>query len=73
MLYPKVQSIYKFGSKHHICGFTEGAVALSGLLFQATEKVDGTNTRIIWDGYHISFGGRTEKAVIQPNLLKALT
>lgn len=27
-----------------------------------TEKVDGTNIRVIWDGHEVKFGGRTDKA-----------
>ena len=24
------------------------------------EKIDGTNIRVIWDGYRVSFAGRTD-------------
>ena len=27
-----------------------------------TEKIDGTNIRVIWDGYRVTFGGRTARA-----------
>lgn len=27
-----------------------------------TEKIDGTNVRVIWDGYRVTFGGRTDNA-----------
>jgi hypothetical protein len=37
-----------------------------------TEKIDGTNIRIIYDGHSIMFGGRTDKAIIPPKLLKIL-
>lgn len=37
-----------------------------------TEKVDGTNIRIEWDGYRVSFKGRTDKAQIPAHLLKRL-
>lgn len=37
-----------------------------------TEKIDGTNTRIYWDGHKIEFGGRTEKAQIPTSLLDRL-
>jgi hypothetical protein len=29
-----------------------------------TEKVDGTNIRVYWDGHTVSFGGRTDNATI---------
>jgi hypothetical protein len=37
-----------------------------------TEKVDGTNIRVIWDGHRVSFAGRTDNAQIPPTLLKTL-
>ena len=36
------------------------------------EKIDGTNIRVMWDGNEITFGGRTDKAVIPKHLLKYL-
>jgi hypothetical protein len=37
-----------------------------------TEKLDGTNIRIHWDGYRVSFGGRTDNAQMPPQLQKYL-
>ena len=37
-----------------------------------TEKVDGTNIRVMWDGYRVEFKGRTDKAQIPAHLLKRL-
>lgn len=37
-----------------------------------TEKVDGTNIRIMWDGTNITFGGKTDDAQIPTNLLSKL-
>jgi RNA ligase-like protein len=37
-----------------------------------TEKVDGTNIRILWDGHKVSYGGRTDNAQIPAKLLPAL-
>lgn len=37
-----------------------------------TEKIDGTNIRVIWDGYTVSFAGRTNRAQIPSNLLEYL-
>ena len=39
----------------------------------ATEKVDGTNIRIMWDGNKVSFGGKTDNAQLPPKLLEKLT
>lgn len=41
-------------------------------LWLFTEKVDGTNTRIHWDWHRFSYGGRTDSAVMQPNVVEAL-
>ena len=37
-----------------------------------TEKVDGTNIRIHWNGHKVEFGGRTDKAQIPGPLLDKL-
>lgn len=37
-----------------------------------TEKVDGTNIRVMWDGYKVSFGGRTDRANLPGPLLQYL-
>lgn len=37
-----------------------------------TEKVDGTNIRVHWDGHKVEFGGRTDKAQIPGPLLNKL-
>jgi ATP-dependent RNA circularization protein (DNA/RNA ligase family) len=41
-------------------------------VWQFTEKVDGTNIRVHWDGYRVAFGGRTDKAQIPKRLLERL-
>jgi hypothetical protein len=37
-----------------------------------TEKVDGTNIRVSWDGHSVSFGGRTDNASIPASLMNKL-
>lgn len=39
-------------------------------MWQFTEKVDGTNIRIYWDGHKVSWGGRTENAQLHIELVK---
>ena len=41
-------------------------------VWQFTEKIDGTNIRIIWDGHKVEFKGRTEKAQIPSFLINRL-
>lgn len=42
------------------------------LTWQFTEKVDGTNIRVYWDGHRVEFGGRTENAQIPAPLVNKL-
>ena len=41
-------------------------------IWQFTEKIDGTNIRVHWDGHNVEFGGRTDKAQIPNHLLTKL-
>lgn len=41
-------------------------------IWQFTEKVDGTNIRIYWDGHGVQFGGRTDNAQIPAHLINRL-
>jgi hypothetical protein len=40
--------------------------------WELTEKVDGTNIRIMWDGQRITFGGKTDNAQIPAPLVQRL-
>lgn len=37
-----------------------------------TEKIDGTNIRVFWDGHDVTFAGRTDRAQIPTPLLNRL-
>lgn len=56
----------------------EGAFRNNAIEFLAnnewefTEKIDGTNIRVHWDGHKIEFGGRTDRAQIPNHLLLKL-
>lgn len=45
---------------------------LSNNEWEWTEKVDGTNIRIMWDGNRITFGGKTDNAQIPTPLVQRL-
>jgi len=45
---------------------------LAELQWVFTEKVDGTNIRVIWDGHKVAFGGRTDNAQIPAKLVAVL-
>jgi hypothetical protein len=44
----------------------------AGLNWYWTEKVDGTNIRVHWDGHKVIYGGRTDNAQIPAKLIQAL-
>jgi len=44
----------------------------AGLAWLWTEKVDGTNIRVGWDGHKLTYGGRTSNAQIPAKLIEVL-
>ena len=45
---------------------------LANLDWEWTEKVDGTNIRVYWNGHTVTFGGRTDNAQIPADLITKL-
>lgn len=45
---------------------------LAYLDWEWTEKIDGTNIRVMWDGHSVTFGGRTDNASIPADLVTKL-
>ncbi len=75
--YHKIETIFERdmdGSKKLIPGkFRNKTVEfLKDNTWVFTEKIDGTNIRIHWDGHKVEFGGRTERAQIPAPLVNAL-
>lgn len=76
--YHKIQSIYErdMGKKHKpfiIGEFTCPEFEyLQHNEWEFTEKVDGTNVRVFWDGVDFKFGGRTDNAQMPMRLLDIL-
>lgn len=75
--YNKIDTLYKRdmeGSKRLLEGeFRNPAVEfLKDNIWQFTEKIDGTNIRVYWDGHKVQFGGRTERAQIPSDLVNYL-
>lgn len=74
--YHKINSIFKRDQKTN--RFILGKWAqdefgfLANNIWVFTEKVDGTNIRVEWDGTNRRFGGRTENAQIPALLIEAL-
>jgi hypothetical protein len=46
---------------------------LSELPWRWTEKIDGTNIRLYWDGQAVTLGGRTDRAQIQASITDVIT
>ena len=77
MLYHKIETLFERstdGSKALIEGKWRNPLVeyLKDNTWTFTEKIDGTNIRIIWDGHKVSFGGRTERAQIPAHLMNKL-
>jgi hypothetical protein len=75
--YHKIETLYERdteGSKKLIQGIfrNEAVEFLQDAPWQFTEKIDGTNIRIMWDGHKITYGGRTERASIPAHLMNKL-
>lgn len=75
--YIKIDTLFERdvnGSKKLIKGkFRSEAVKyLADNIWVFTEKIDGTNIRIHWDGHKVTFDGRTNNAQIPSNLVKYL-
>lgn len=75
--YHKIETVWERdmeGSKKLIEGqFRSPTVAmLQNLSWDWSEKIDGTNLRVHWDGHTVRFGGRTENANIPVPLVNRL-
>jgi hypothetical protein len=75
--YHKIEGLYARdmeGTKQLIEGvFRNPAVEfLKDNTWQFTEKIDGTNISVCWDGHTVTFNGRTEKAQIPAHLVNFL-
>lgn len=76
--YHKIQSVYLRDPANNHKTFLTGQWAqpefglLDRLTWIGTEKIDGTNIRIIWDGTAVRFGGKTDNAQIPAVLFEYL-
>ena len=78
-MYHKIQSIYKRHREGPYKGkFIEDEWTTPEIRYLAdnrwmwTEKIDGTNVRVGWDGKTVQIGGRTDKAQMYIPLMDAL-
>lgn len=74
-IYPPFTRYTEGPQKNKLCQgsyFSPEVSTLATLLWHWTEKIDGTNTRIHWDGHRVRFGGRTADAQVPVKLLDFL-
>ena len=76
--YNKIQTVYLRDPENNYKTLLEGTWAkpefelLKDINWICTEKIDGTNIRIMWDGKNVKFGGKTDNAQIPAILIKTL-
>jgi len=76
--YPKIQTLWKRDPATKFKTLLRGEWAceefayLAANLWEWTEKVDGTNIRVMWDGERVTFGGKTDRAQIPSQLVNRL-
>lgn len=73
--YHKINTIYKRDEKGNILDSlfsTPEIEYLKDNVWEFTEKIDGTNIRVMWDGEEIRFGGKTDNAQIPAFLISRL-
>jgi len=74
--YAKIQSVFKRDEKTHKFILGEFSLPefkyLKDNIWVFTEKVDGTNVRVMWDGSEVRFGGKTNDAQMPTFLLLKL-
>lgn len=75
--YHKIETVFErdtTGTKKLIEGMYRNPTVqyLRHCNWEWTEKIDGTNIRVHWDGHQVSFGGRTDNAQIPAPLVNRL-
>ena len=76
--YHKIETVFNRstdGDKRLIWGDyrNETVEYIADNIWQFTEKIDGTNIRIHWDGHNVEIGGRTDRAQIPKHLMDYLS
>lgn len=76
--YHKIETVFNRstdGDKRLIWGDyrNETVEYLADNMWQFTEKIDGTNIRVHWDGHNVEIGGRTDRAQIPKHLMDYLS
>lgn len=73
MEYPKIQTLFERDKEtFKVNGVIKNPVYKIISLWDWTEKIDGTNIRLIWKDRKLSVGGRTDNASIPADLVQFL-
>lgn len=77
--YHKIQTMFlREQNTGRACPVVEGKWAkeefkmLKDIDWLMTEKIDGTNIRVIWDGFKLEFKGKTDQAQMYPGVIDKL-
>jgi len=76
--YHKIQTLFERDPETKYKTLLEGHYSkpefkmLKDITWTATEKIDGANIRVGWDGKSVTFGGRTDNAQVPTFLFKRL-
>lgn len=76
--YHKILTVYKRDPDNNYKTLLEGEFAIPEFEYlqdnewEFTEKVDGTNVRVMLDGKYVRFAGKTDRAQLHPHLVVAL-
>ena len=76
--YHKIQTVFFRDMENNSKRLLEGQWSkpefnlLRNIEWVCTEKIDGTNIRILWDGFQVEFKGKTDRADIPKHLLNYL-
>ena len=73
--YSKIQTVFKRDARNVIVPgdwTTDELAYLADCRWRWTEKVDGTNIRVHWNGENVTIGGRTDNAQVPTFLIAAL-
>jgi len=76
--YHKIQTVFKRNPETKFKTLLDGQYSLPEFeylkdnIWVFTEKVDGTNIRVMWDGNNITFGGKSDNAQIPACLVNKL-
>lgn len=76
--YHKIQTVFLRDPENNMKTLLEGQwsrpefLYLKDLTWECTEKIDGTNIRVLWDGSQLEFRGKSDNAQIPKHLLTKL-